>query len=277
MVTTIAEALARAVEFRDVSDSPRLDAELLLAECLQRDRTYLFTWPERELTADQATAFSTAFSRRQTGEPIAHILSYREFWSLPLQVDASTLIPRPDTELLVELALQLLPKTPQQILDLGTGTGAVALALASERPDCRITACDKFPAAVHLAERNRQRLALDNVQVVESDWFSALPVVDFDMIVSNPPYIDAEDLHLRQGDVRFEPVSALVADEQGLADLRHIVQQTAALNQRDCWLLLEHGWQQAEAVRQLMSDAGFTAVATHQDLGGRDRVMVGRR
>lgn len=264
-----------AAALQSVSDTPRLDVELLLAKCLNKERIFLFTWPERELTSEQYVAFEAALARRKKGEPVAHILGYREFWSLPLQVDATTLIPRPDTELLVELALQLLPAKPQRILDLGTGTGAVALALASERPDCEMIAIDKYAGAVQLAESNRVRLQLNNVQVMASDWFSAISPVDFDLIVSNPPYIDATDEHLRQGDVRYEPLSALVADEHGLADIRHIVQQVAALNQRACWLLLEHGWQQAEQVREFMYEAGYTDVETHCDLAGRERATVG--
>jgi release factor glutamine methyltransferase len=274
-MVTITECLKAATELQAVSDTPRLDAELLLAHCLKKDRAYLFTWPERELTPEQQDTFAAALARRKAGEPVAHILGYREFWSLPLQVDASTLIPRPDTELLVEIALKKLPASPQRILDLGTGTGAIALALASERPDCEIVAVDKFPAAVQLAQANCTRLQLNNVSVMQSDWLSAVAPVDFDVIVSNPPYIDETDEHLDQGDVRFEPKSALVAADKGLADIRQIVADTARLNQRPFWLLLEHGWQQAEAVREIMLSAGFVDVETRQDLAGRDRVTLG--
>lgn len=274
-MATIAECLGAAGRLQTTSDTPRLDVELLLAECLEKDRTYLFTWPEKTLSAAQQTVFEKLLARREKGEPIAHILGVREFWSLPLQVNASTLIPRPDTELLVELVLALLPDKPQRVLDLGTGTGAIALALASERPDCNFVATDKSPAAVALAETNRKNLNLDNVTVLQSDWFAGISPIDFDVIVSNPPYIDADDKHLHQGDVQFEPLSALVAGEQGLADIRHIVQNTAALNQRFCQLLLEHGWQQAQPVRQLMIEADYTDVKTHCDLAGRERVTLG--
>jgi release factor glutamine methyltransferase len=274
-MVTITECLKAATELQAVSDTPRLDAELLLAHCLKKDRAYLFTWPERELTPEQQEACDAALARRKAGEPVAHILGYREFWSLPLQVDASTLIPRPDTELLVEVALQYLSPGPQRILDLGTGTGAIAFALASERPDCEIVAVDKFPAAVQLAQTNCTRLQLNNVSVKQSDWLSAVMPVDFDIIVSNPPYIDETDEHLDQGDVRYEPKSALVAADKGLADIRQIVADTARLNQRPFWLLLEHGWQQAEAVREIMVSAGFVDVETRQDLPGRDRVTLG--
>ncbi len=274
-MVTIGQCLKAAIQLQAVSDTPRLDVELLLAHCLNKDRIYLFTWPERALTPEQQDAFDAALARRKQGEPVAHILGYREFWSLPLQVDASTLIPRPDTELLVEVALQCLSPGPQRILDLGTGTGAIALALASERPDCEIIAVDKVPAAVQLAQTNCSRLQLNNVSVMQSDWLSAVVPVDFDIIVSNPPYIDETDEHLDQGDVRFEPKSALVAAEKGLADIRQIVADTARLNQRPFWLLLEHGWQQAEVVREIMLSAGFVDVETRQDLAGRDRVTLG--
>ena len=274
-MATIAECLRCAIELQSVSDTPRLDVELLLAHCLNKDRVFLFTWPEHELSPDQLQAFDKAVARRKTGEPVAYILGYREFWSLPLQVNNTTLIPRPDTELLVAIALEKLPASPQRILDLGTGTGAIALALASERPDCEIVAVDKFAGAAQLAEANRAHLHLNNVTILQSDWFSSVTPVDFDIIVSNPPYIDKMDEHLEQGDVRFEPESALVAGDKGLADIRRIVADTARLNQRPFWLLLEHGWQQAEAVREIMWSAGFVDVETRQDLAGRDRVTLG--
>lgn len=274
-MATIAESLRLAKRLSDVSDTARLDTELLLAHCLNKDRVFLFTWPEQELTDNQYRAFLTALTRRQQGEPVAHIIGYREFWSLPLQVNSSTLIPRPDTELLVETALDLLPPQPQRILDLGTGTGAVALALASERPDCEIVAADKFAEAVQLAEANRAHLQLQNVRVVQSDWLSQLAPINFDVIVSNPPYIDAADHHLQQGDLRYEPISALVAEDRGLADIATIIQGVAERNETPCWLLLEHGWQQAQAVQQRMRDAGFAKIKTLQDLSGHDRVTLG--
>lgn len=274
-MATIAECLRLAERLNDVSDTARLDAELLLAHCLNKERIFLFTWPEKQLTEGQQEAFLTALTRRQQGEPVAHIIGYREFWSLPLRVNSSTLIPRPDTELLVEAALDLLPEKPQRILDLGTGTGAVALALASERPDCQIIAVDKCDDAVKLAEVNRAHLQLENVRVLQSDWFSQIAPQNFDIIVSNPPYIDAGDKHLQQGDVRYEPLSALVAADDGLADIRAIVQGVIEFNEISCWLLLEHGWQQAEAVQQIMQNAGFLNVKTLRDLAGNDRVTLG--
>jgi release factor glutamine methyltransferase len=267
----------RATELRDVSDTPRLDVELLLSHLLEKDRVFLLTWPEYELDAEQQIAFDEAMARRRRGEPVAHILGRREFWSLPLWVNASTLIPRPDTELLVETALNRLPQTAQRVLDLGTGTGAIALALASERPQWELTACDLSADAVALAERNRQHLGLTNLRIMQSDWFNQITPADFDAIVSNPPYISPADDHLAQGDLRYEPQTALVAAENGLADLRVIIERAAALNQRSFWLLLEHGWQQGEPVRQLMHSTGFCQVETLRDLAGHERVSLGWR
>lgn len=274
-MASVADCLRATARLKPVSETPRLDAELLLAHVLKKDRVFLFTWPEHELSQAQLESFERAIARREAGEPVAHILGLREFWSLSLQVNNSTLIPRPDTELLVEAALQKLSPSPQRILDLGTGTGAIALALASERPDCEVVAVDKFPAAVQLAEANRAHLQLGNVTVLQSDWLASVTPVDFDLIVSNPPYIDEADEHLGQGDVRFEPKSALVAADNGLADIRAIVADTARLNQRPFWLLLEHGWKQAEAVREILSSVGFVDVETQQDLAGVDRVTGG--
>lgn len=200
----------------------------------------------------------------------------REFWSLPLYVSAATLIPRPDTECLVEQALARLPATPARILDLGTGTGAIALALASERPDCQVTAVDVMPDAVALAQRNLARLALPNVTVLHSSWFTALGDRQFETIVSNPPYIDEADPHLAEGDVRFEPRSALVAADHGLADLSHIITQSRQHLVSGGWLLLEHGWTQGEAVRALFLQAGFERVETCRDYGGNERLTVGK-
>ena len=207
---------------------------------------------------------------------MAHLVGEREFWSLPLYVSAATLIPRPDTECLVEQALARLPASSCRILDLGTGTGAIALALATERPDCAITAVDVMPDAVALAQRNVERLGLTNVTVLQSSWFSALEKQTFGVIVSNPPYIDEHDPHLAQGDVRFEPLTALVAAREGLADLDHIVTTSRQHLLSGGWLLVEHGWTQGEAVRALFTQAGYAGVKTCRDYGGNERLTLGQ-
>lgn len=269
------ESLLNAAELPD-SPTPRLDAELLLAHALGKSRSYLHTWPERELDAAQLERYQAALARRQAGEPVAYILGQQGFWSLELEVASHTLIPRPDTELLVETVLALLPATPAALLDLGTGTGAIALALASERPAWRLSGVDRVPEAVALAERNRARLKLSNANFIESHWFSALAGQRYQLIVSNPPYIAADDRHLAEGDVRFEPSSALVAGANGLDDIRLIIAQAPDYLEAGGWLLLEHGFDQAAAVRELLSARGFSAVESRRDLGGHERISLGR-
>lgn len=269
------ESLLSHAELPD-SPTPRLDAELLLAHVLGKSRSYLHTWPERELETEQLERYLAAIVRRQAGEPVAYILGQQGFWSLELEVASHTLIPRPDTELLVETVLALLPATPAALLDLGTGTGAIALALASERPAWRLTGVDRVAEAVALAERNRARLSLNNAKFIESHWFSALAGQRYQLIVSNPPYIAADDRHLAEGDVRFEPSSALVAGADGLDDIRLIIQQAPNYLEAGGWLLLEHGFDQAAAVRELLSALGFSAVESRRDLGGHERISLGR-
>lgn len=269
------ESLLNAADLPD-SPTPRLDAELLLAHALGKSRSYLHTWPERELDAAQLERYQAALARRQAGEPVAYILGQQGFWSLELEVASHTLIPRPDTELLVETVLALLPATPAALLDLGTGTGAIALALASEHPAWRLTGVDRVPEAVALAERNRARLKLANANFAESHWFSALAGQRYQLIVSNPPYIAADDRHLAEGDVRFEPSSALVAGADGLDDIRLIIAQAPDYLEAGGWLLLEHGFDQAAAVRELLSACGFSAVESRRDLGGHERISLGR-
>lgn len=259
------------------SESPRRDAEILLGHVTGRARTFILAFDETAITPGEQDALDALLARRASGEPVAHLVGMREFWSLPLQVSPVTLIPRPDTECLVEQALLRLPPGPADILDLGTGTGAIALALASERPECRVTAVDFVADAVALATRNAEALGIANVTLRQSDWFSALAGQMFSMIVSNPPYIDAQDPHLALGDVRFEPKSALVAADAGLADLAHIIDQGRRFLLPEGWLLLEHGWKQGAAVRELFDNAGYQRVETCQDYGGNDRLTLGQR
>ncbi len=272
----IQQARAHIMAVLAEGESPRADADVLLCHLLDCRRSYLMTWPERELDAAQQATLQGWLARRLNGEPIAHLIGEREFWSLPLKVSPATLIPRHDTEVLVEQALARLPAGPCALLDLGTGTGAIALALKSERPDADVWAVDRMPAAAALARTNSAALGLP-IEVRDGSWFAPLSDAPrFAMIVSNPPYIDGADPHLHEGDVRFEPRSALVAEEQGLADIRLIVTQAPAHLVPGGWLLLEHGWDQGEAVRQLLLQQGYVQVETVRDYGDNERVTLGR-
>ena len=274
---TIAQLLKWAVKQLTDSESPKLDAEVILCFLLEKDRSYLFTWDDKVMEDDIIRRFTALIMRRQAGEPVAHILGYREFWSLELEVSADTLIPRPDTEVLVEQALACMPSHACQVLDLGTGTGAIALALASESPQATVTAIEYQQGAAALARRNVKRCGFD-VAVLQGSWFEPLKASQrFDVIVSNPPYIDAHDPHLAMGDVRFEPLTALVAADNGLADLKHIISQGYQFLTVDGWLLVEHGFEQGAAVRALFTASSYHQVVTHKDYGNNDRITVGQR
>ena len=273
------EAVARLARHASgEAATPHLDAQLLMAHALGRSRTWLYTWGDREIEGAELERFNDLVERREKGEPVAWLLGYREFFGLRLAVSPYTLIPRPDTETLVEQALQRMPVTGGgRALDLGTGSGAIALALAFERPDWHITGIDIVPEAIMLARRNAETLDITNVCFEESDFFSALdPSARFELIVSNPPYIDELDEHLGQGDVRFEPRSALVAKDHGMADLLHLIDTARTFLTPEGWLLLEHGFQQGEPVRAALVDAGYQCVGTCRDLGGRERISLGQ-
>lgn len=270
----IRDLLKRAQESLD-SETAALDCELLLCHCLGKDRAYLYTWPEREIDSACTNEFFALLERRKQGEPIAYLIGSREFWSLPLCVNNSTLIPRPDTERLVEIALNLPLPNCANVLDLGTGSGAIALALAKENPQWHVIGVDVAKDAVALAQHNARNLDIDNAQFLQSDWFENIPLQKFDLIVSNPPYIDENDPHLLQGDVRFEPRRALVAAQNGLAAISEISQSARQYLQCGGWLLFEHGYKQAPSVRTLLSQRNYSDVSTWNDWGGNERVTGG--
>lgn len=251
--------------------------QCLLQEVLQVQRVYLLAHPERRLTDVEFAHYSALLQRRLQGEPVAYILGEREFFGLNFKVTPATLIPRPDTELLVELAIQRIPQqAPCRVLDLGTGSGAIALSIAQACPQAEVLACDASAAALAVAQENARTLGMGNVGFVLSDWFATLGAQRFALIVSNPPYIAANDPHLAQGDVRFEPVSALVSGSDGLDDIRHIIGRAAAHLLPGGWLLLEHGYDQALRVRSLLQQNGYKAVFSACDLAGTERVSGGR-
>jgi release factor glutamine methyltransferase len=255
--------------------NPDLEAALLLCHILNKPRSYLFAWPEQKLTSEQHRRYLELVERRLKQDPIAYITGEREFWSLTLQVNPHTLIPRPETELLVERTLHHLQQIPQpRIADLGTGSGAIALALASELPGAEIVATDISTEALAQARENAKSLGYDHIGFHQGDWCEALPEERrYDLIVSNPPYIEAADPHLLQGDLPWEPALALVSGSDGLNAIRIIVQQASAGRLKSAgWLLLEHGYQQAQAVQALLKSAGFDHILTHPDLAGHPRV-----
>lgn len=255
----------------------RAEAEWLLLHLLEQPRSWLFAHADAPLSQPQRLAYDALVQRRMAGEPLAYITGRRGFWSLELEVTPATLIPRADTERLVELALQRLPRERAcRVADLGTGSGAIALAIASERPLAQLLATDASAAALVVAQRNAQRLGLANVVFAQGDWLAPLADQRFDLIVSNPPYIEAADPHLAQGDLRFEPASALASGHDGLDDIRRIIRDSPNHLARGGWLLFEHGWNQGAAARALLHEAGYAEVFTAQDLEGRERVSGGR-
>lgn len=261
----------------------KVDANILLQAVTKRSKSAIFAFSETVLSEAELTELNALLARRAKGEPIAYILGEKEFWSLPLAVSTATLIPRPDTECLVEVALEwaykrLNSQETLQILDLGTGTGAIALALASELGEkAQIIGVDKQAEAVQLAEQNRQKLGFEQVCFLQSDWFSVLENHCFDLIVSNPPYIDKDDENLTKGDVRFEPLTALVAEQHGLSDLQKIIENAPLYLAKQGALMLEHGWQQAADVQQIFKQNQWDKIETFKDYGNQDRITKAER
>ena len=277
-MTTIAATLQTAAEkLGEVSESPRLDAEILLSLATGKTRTHFRAWPEKNLSVEEEQTFQALLAQRIQGQPIAHITGKREFWSREFLVTPDVLIPRPETELLVELALERIkPDQAAQIADLGTGSGAIAVTLALELPKTTVTALDLSPDALSIARQNAASLGAGNIRFIHSDWFAALPSSEcFALIVSNPPYIAGDDPHLAQGDVRFEPLLALASGLDGLDAIRRIVREAPGRLNPGGWLLFEHGWTQAESARELLQAAGFAEVASFQDLQGHGRCSAG--
>lgn len=252
----------------------RLDAEILLAQVVQKDRSYLYAHTEAALSAPQQIEFARLIGQRKQGQPVAYLTGTRDFWTLKLAVNPSTLIPRPETEHLVEQALQLgAGAHAWRVLDLGTGTGAIALALGKEKPDWHITATDRSASALQLAQTNARQHHIHQVEFILSDWFSQI-TGQYDLIVSNPPYIAQNDPHLQQGDVRFEPSGALCSGADGLDDIRLIAEQAQTYLKPQGWLMFEHGANQATACRDLLRQHGYAQISTKRDLAGLERLTM---
>lgn len=280
MADTVGALLRQAIAALGGSSRPeaRLEAEILLGEVTALPRERLIAWPELPVDAAAAGHFRTLVERRRRGEPVAHIRGRQAFWTLELAVSPDTLIPRPDTEPLVETALDLLPAhATLRVADAGTGTGAVAAALALERPRWTLIALEHSEGAVRLAAENLRRWAPANAWLVRCDWLSALAAASLDALVANPPYVRDDDPHLREGDLPFEPRAALTAGPDGLDALRHLSREGVSRLRPAGLIALEHGWDQGPAVRAILTADGYRDVATRQDLGGRDRVTLGFR
>ncbi len=277
MSISIAESLLSAQgRLQSSSESARLDAEVLLAHVIEKSRTYLHTWPEHLITDEQLTHYQQVIQRRAQGEPVAYLTGRQEFWSLSLKVTPATLIPRPETELLVEKALEKIPVHGRlHVLDLGTGSGAIALAIAKERTMCHVVAVDMSAEALEVAAHNANEHSIQNVEFLQSDWFSKLVLPKFDLILANPPYICDDDPHLYQDSIRFEPVTALTAGTDGLHDLRLIINQAKPYLTQQGWLLVEHGYDQATAVQALLIAAGYHEIADFNDYAGQARLAMG--
>jgi len=275
-MNNIAQQLKLATkQLSNSSDSAYLDAEVLLCYVLDKQRAYLRTWPERELNAKQLKQFQQLTKKRYKGIPIAYLTGSREFWSRDFFVNETVLIPRADTELLIELSLALIQQQSLALLDLGTGSGIIGITLAAECPAIDVTATDFSKAALAVAQQNAQNLQVTNVTFKHSDWFTNIPQKPYQLIISNPPYIAEDDLHLQQGDLRFEPITALSAPQSGLAAIRQIIEQSRDFLSKGGYLLIEHGYQQQAAVQAIFEEYAYQQVIRHCDLGGQPRVTTG--
>ncbi|MCK5499350.1 MAG: peptide chain release factor N(5)-glutamine methyltransferase [Gammaproteobacteria bacterium] len=275
-MATVTELLQKAEQDINCSSSARLDAEILLCDVMRFNRSKIYSHPDQPVADEKLTLFKSLIEQRRQGHPIAHLTGKKEFWSLELAINEDTLIPRPETECLVETSLQLIPDDKEcNILDLGTGSGAIAIAIASERPHCNIIATDINANALAMAKKNAAFHGLTNIQFLVSDWYKNIPAQTFDLIVSNPPYIKQDDEHLSQGDVRFEPKLALIAGTDGMQAINIILELAKTFLASDARLLVEHGYDQKELVRHGFLVNGFNQVTTIQDLSGQDRITYG--
>ena len=275
---SIKSVIAEAVDaLAFVSDSALLDAEILLCLVLKKQRSYLRAWPDHQLLPEHLSAFRALLEERQKGTPIAYITGQKEFWSRDFLVTPDVLIPRPDTELLIELSLKLIPENaPFKIIDLGTGSGIIAITLAAERPQAQVSATDICLAALRIAKLNADKHRINNIRFYQSDWFSSVPDSKFQLIISNPPYIAKDDSHLLQGDVRFEPQTALSATEQGLGDIKNIATAARSFLEPCGHLLIEHGYNQQQQVQTLFKNLHYDNIKTYTDLSGQPRVTYGQ-
>jgi len=275
---SIKQALAVATSILEQNpdlDSIDIDSTVLLCHVLNCSRSYLYTWPEKKIGTAISQQFIDLIERRALGEPVAYITGVRGFWDFDLNVNNATLIPRPETELLVEKALEQIGENAS-VLDLGTGSGAIAIVLAHVCPDSEVTAIEQSTDAIAIARENIKKTGINNISLLHGNWFEPLTNQRFDLIVSNPPYIPDEDPHLQMGDVKFEPRSALASGKDGLDDIKLIVSQARKFLKPQGWLLLEHGYDQADSVAKLLTDYGFQNLAQYPDLAGHIRVSGGR-
>jgi release factor glutamine methyltransferase len=275
---TIANALTAATKrLEQTSTSARIDAESLLCHTLKCNTAHLAAWPEKILNTDQTQQFNQLIAERESGTPISYLTGQREFWSLELGVSPVTLIPRPETETLVEFVLeQFDAKKEMRLVDLGTGSGAIALAIAHERPDWKVTATDISEDALAVAQQNAEKHHIKNIEFKSSHWFDALKGQTFDIIISNPPYIAQDDPHLSSGDVRFEPASALSSGVTGMDDIEIITSTAAHYLKDNGWLILEHGYDQKKQVFDCFKSAGFEDILQKSDLSNQPRMTAGR-